>query len=199
MSRTSTRTRLVAASAAVVLLGGGATAVAATQHGAKATPHARYEAALAQELGVAPAKLTAAERAASSSTVDALRSSGKLDAAKAKRLDAAIAKGRTPFAAAARRRGGGGIALLARALGTQPKELRTQLRGGATPADLIAKAGKDPAQVEASIQAAVRAKLQPRVDAGRIDAAKADARAKAVATRLTADAPLRRGAGAKKG
>ncbi len=200
---TSKRARIAVAAAALVAVGGGATAVAATTGGpAKAdSAPARFDAALAQQLGIDQAKLDAARKAAATKTIDDLLAAGQIDQDRATKLKEAVAAGRVPFGGPGGRgpggpglgpggpggRGGAPFALLAAALGQQPADVAKALRDGTTPADLIAKAGKQVDAVKADITKAARTELQGAVDAGRLTAAQADTRAGEIATRLTAD------------
>lgn len=185
--------RITALVATVAVAGGGA-ALATAAPTKPAAPAKQFQSRLASELGVSQAKLASATKGSGVATVEALKASGKIKPARAAKLEQAIRAGRTaPFmrlgAAGAKR--APGVRLLASAISKTPKEVRAALKGGATPARVIADAGKDPAAVKRTIQAAIRARLQKRVTAGKLTAAAADERATKRATRLTADTALK--------
>jgi hypothetical protein len=186
---------IVAALTGGALAAGAAGVTAATSHKAE-TPAKTFQENLAKRLGVSPDKLLSATKQAGVDTVDSLEKSGKIDKTRADRLRTRIARtGRAPFA----RLGGGqkrapalraGFKALADQLGVKPKDLREELRSGATPADAINKAGKDPDTVKKAVQDAARKALDKQVAAGHLDAAKADQRAAKIAEGLTGEKPL---------
>jgi len=171
--------RITALVATVAVAGGGA-ALATAAPTKPAAPAKQFQSRLASELGVSQAKLASATKGSGAATVEALEASGKIEPARAAKLEQAIKAGRTaPFmrlgTAGAKR--APGVRLLASAIGKTAR--------------VIADAGKDPAAVKRTIQAAIRARLQKRVTAGKLTAAAADARAAKRATRLTADTALK--------
>jgi hypothetical protein len=191
------RHRIAVAAAALAAAGGGAVvASAATTPAKPITPAAQFQNRLAKELGISTKQLQEAAKVSGTGTVDALKASGRLDGQRAGRLGTAIAAGRSaPFMRLGTLRGrrAGGLRLLAKVLHKQPKELRSALRAGKTPKDIIVAAGKNPEAVRAAITATVRERLQARVTAGTLTAAEADRRATRRAERLTGDASLKHG------
>jgi hypothetical protein len=191
--------RLIAVLAAggALAVGAGGAAVAASSHQKVDSPAATFQENLAKRLGVSPDELLSDSKQAAVDTVDQLQKSGKLDSARAAKLKQRIARsGRAPFArlGAVQRRAPAlraGFKALADQLGTGPADLRKELRGGKTPADLIAKAGKDPATVKKAVQDAARTALDKQVQAGHLDSAKADQRAAKIAEGLTGDKSLK--------
>lgn len=185
------RTITTLAATGVLAAGGAGIATAAATHHA-AAPRATYQADLARSLGISADKLKAAQVKAGDQTVDALVAGGRIKADRAAKAKAQIAKGATPFAV---RRGGAkpvavAIRTLATQLGSTPKDVRTALAAGTTPAELIGRAGKDEATVAHAIQTAVRSSLQRRVTSGKLTAEKADARSEQITKRLTGDAKV---------
>lgn len=189
--------RILAVTGAVAALGAGGGAIAVAKNESKPAPAATFQTKLAGELGVSSGKLKAATKAASTETVDALVKSGRLDAKRAAKIRARIAKtGAAPFAQLGPARKQGrlrrvALQAAAKELGVEPKALRGELKAGKTPAEVIEAAGKDPAAVKVAVRAAVRKALDKPVAGGRLTAAQADARATKIAERLTGDKPLR--------
>jgi len=189
---------LLAAGALSALAAGAGVAGAASADKDKPRPAAEFQSQLADELGVSDAKLRAASERAAKDTVAALRRSGAVDAAKAERLTKRAQAGRAlPFTrlGKASRRGGvrrAGVGALATALATERRALAAELRRGKVPAELIEAAGQDRAKVAQAVREAVRRQLDRRVQAGRLPAERADARAEKAAARLTGEAPLKR-------
>jgi hypothetical protein len=145
---------------------------------------ADFRRAFAANLGVDEAALAPAARAAANATVDAAMADGRLTAAAGERLKARIERaagdGCALFAGRLARVAGPTGALLdvagaaAKALGLTQKQLREQLRAGATLRTLADTHGVPYDTVTAAITAAVKADLDAAVAAGRIAQARAD-------------------------
>jgi hypothetical protein len=145
---------------------------------------ADFRRAFAANLGVDESALAPAARAAARSTVEAAVADGRLTAAAGERLEARIDRaagdGCALFAGRLARVAGtvGAVrdaaGAAARALGMTEKELREQLRAGATLQTLADKHGVPYATVSAAIVAAVKADLDAAVTAGRVSQARAD-------------------------
>ena len=185
------RTRVIAgASAASALVGGGA-AVAAGQLGGFEEEQAAVLAAAAAQLGVEPSELSEALTDALSARLDAAVADGTLGEEAAAELQARLADGEVPLLGLRRGGGGphggfglrggpgplGGLAAAAAAsfLGLGEAELREELAGGATLAELAEARGKIADGLEAALLASARADLADAVEDGRLSEEQRDA------------------------
>ena len=78
----------------------------------------------------------------------------------------------------------------AAAIGIERAPLLEELRGGRSPADVIAPHRGDRGEVGQAVERAVRERLERRVERGLISSQQADARARKLAERLTGERPL---------
>lgn len=149
---------------------------------------------LAKQLGISEGDLSKATVAAGGETIAELRKDGRLDAAKAERLQRGLKqRGGAPFTRLGRPAKGAGIRRAAlgaeaKALGMKRKDLVRALKAGTAPATIIEQRGKDRAQVARAVRAAVAAKLAK----GKVPAERAAKRADKAAARFTQTEPLKR-------
>ena len=146
----------------------------------------------AAKLGVPRENVIQAAKDAAKESIDAAVSAGRLPPERAaelkRRIDERPLAGIFPGVGPGRSGGPRGavdkgalVQAAASALGVTPEELTSALRQGRLLDDLAREKGKDPAAVRAAIRDAARRALQPAVDAGRLSAQEADARADAIA------------------
>jgi ribosomal protein S20 len=180
-------------------------ATAAPSGGGAGEYCATYRAALASNLGVSEAALTAAARAAAATTIDKAVTDGDMTKAAGDRLKARLAA--APPDACERlvnriAKGAKGakaalgvvrhaLAAGADALHMTTAELRGQLKDGTSLKAIAAAKGVDYASLTATITAAVKTDLDAAVAAGTIKQARADRVLERLVTRL-ADGRLRR-------
>lgn len=152
--------------------------------GAAGDACATFRRAFAANLGVEESALAPAARAAANATVDAAVADGRLTAVVGARLkmriDRAAGDGCALFAGRLARVAGTAGAIrdaagaAAKALGMTAKELREELRAGATLRTLADTHGVQYATVSDAIFASVKADLDAAVAAGRIAQSRAD-------------------------
>jgi polyhydroxyalkanoate synthesis regulator phasin len=183
------RFRWIMGALAVVAVVSGGAAYAATQDD---SPQARSQAIVddaAGALGVDPAKLSDALKAALQKQVDAQVTAGKLTQEQADAIKKRIADGTQPifggpgFGGPGKhfRHGGpgfghhfggpglaAGVEEVATYLGLKPEELRTQLMSGKSLADIAKAQGKTVEGLETAITEAVTKRLDAAVTAGKI-------------------------------
>ena len=184
-------------SAVAVLSVGVAGSSAAEPEGASAV--SRFQDRLARELGVSQRALDAAAQRAARGTVSQLRKEGRIDERRAEALERRIQRGRdAPFARLGKAGPSGlrraGLDAAAGAIGIERPQLQAELRGGRSPADIIAAHRGDRGDVGQAVERAVRERLERRVERGMISSQQADGRARKLAERLTGERPLAFGA-----
>ena len=171
--------RIVATSvAALTVAAGGAAAVAATGDSQQEDSKAVIDDA-AEDLGVQPSELSDALKKALANRVDAAVAAGRITKAEGDALKERIAAQEYPLLGGPGfgHRGGHGFHHLNAAaayLGLTEAELRTQLSGDTTLADVAKARGKTVAGLVAALVADEKKKLQEAVSSGRITQAQAD-------------------------
>ena len=184
-----TSKRRIAAGAVVVLaVAGGGAAIAATQSSSpKQETHAVVDDA-AQQLGIAPAKLSEALTKALSNRVDAAVADRRLTEAQGKELKTRIASGEYPLFAGPRGfrherpgpfgrghlRARPGLDAAASYLGLSAAELRTQLEDGKTLAGVAKATGRSVDGLVDAMFTLAKKRLDEAVGAGRLTAAQRD-------------------------
>ncbi len=171
----------VIGAAAVLAVAGGGAAVAATSG---SSPRDAVLKDAAQRLNVSPDKLKAALQGAFADQLDQAVKDGKLTQQQADRIKQRIQRGEglPPFGPGPHMmlRGGplggprGDLKTAADYLGLTTAQLRTQLQGGKTFADVAKAQGKSVDGLEQAIVAAAKAKLDKAVSQGRITASQRD-------------------------
>ena len=172
--------RIVATSvAALTVAAGGAAAVAATGGSQQEDSKAVIDDA-AKDLGVQPSELSDALKKALANRVDAAVAAGQITKAEGDALKERIASQEYPLLGGLGHRGGPGghgfhhLAAAAAYLGLSEAELRTQLSGDKTLADVAKARGKTVAGLVAALVADEKKELQEAVSSGRITQAQAD-------------------------
>ena len=171
-----TKTKVLVGTAAALAIGGGGAAIAATQLG---SPKEESQAVIndaAQQLGVAPSKLSDALKKALENRVDAAVSAGQITKAEGDRLKQAIESGDIPLVGFPFFRHDGDFgphhfgALHAAAtfLGLSDSELRSQLESGKTLAQIAKDEGKSVDDLIQSLVADAKQHLDAAVAAGRL-------------------------------
>jgi hypothetical protein len=178
------RTKIVAGAGAMLAIAGGGAAVAADQLSPKAESQAVLNDA-AKQLGVTPAKLSAALEQALKNRVDEAVESGKLTQAQADAMKQRIDAGEFPLFAGPGmrghhgergffRHGGGHLDAAAAYLGLTEAELRSALADGASLADVAKEEGKSVDGLVDAIVADEKAELDEAVQDGRLTDAQRD-------------------------
>ena len=174
--------RIVATSvAALTVAAGGAAAVAASGGSQQEDSKAVIDDA-AKDLGVQPSELSDALKKALANRVDAAVAAGQITKAEGDALKERIASQEYPLLGGpglGHRGGAGGhgfhhLAAAAAYLGLSEAELRTQLSGDKTLADVAKARGKTVAGLVAALVADEKKELQEAVSSGRITQAQAD-------------------------
>lgn len=172
----------------VAVLGGGA-AIAATQLAPK-QESAAIVADAAKQLGVDPAKLSAALEQALENRVDAAVAAGRITESQGAAMKERIASGDVPLLGVGPRgghHGGGGhlvgLSAAATYLGVTESALRSSLQGGSSLADVARSKGKTVDGLVAAFVAAAKADLEEAVADGRLTEAQKSA--------ILADLPAR--------
>ena len=185
--------RIVATSvAALTVAVGGAAAVAATGGSQQEDSKAVIDDA-AKDLGVQPSELSDALKKALANRVDAAVAAGQITKAEGDALKARIASQEYPLLGGpgfGHRGGPGGhgfhhLAAAAAYLGLSEAELRTQLSGDKTLADVAKARGKTVAGLVAALVADEKKELQAAVSSGRLTQAQADEMLANAQTRFT--------------
>jgi hypothetical protein len=172
-------TKVVAGVVAAAAVAGGGAALAANQLGSPKADSQAIVNDVAKQLGVTPAKLTNALKAALADRVEAAVADGRLTKAQGDELKARIASGDVPLLGlgpvGGHFRGGPGGHLDATAtyLGLKAAELGTQLESGKTLAQVAAAEGKTVDGLVAALVADEKKELDAAVQAGRLTAAQA--------------------------
>jgi len=176
---------LAGGAAAGLLIAGGGAAVAAGKLGSPKQENDAIVADAAKQLGVDPAKLSAALKKALENRVDAAVAAGRLTKAHGNALKARIEAGETPLFFGGRPHGfdhrfghhgvfARGLAAAAKYIGVTPAQLRSELRSGKTLAQIANAHGRT---AEGLVQALVdraKKKVDAAVAAGRLTRVEAD-------------------------
>jgi polyhydroxyalkanoate synthesis regulator phasin len=179
-----TKRKLAAGALAALAVAGGGVAVGATQLGSPKEESQAVIADAAKQLGVEPAKLSAALNTALENRVDAAVAAGKITKAEGDALKARIQSGEAPLFATRRPHGFGpghhgpnhGPSLDAAAtyLGLTEAQLKTELQSGKTFAEIAKAHGKTAEGLANALVDAAKKKLDAAVAAGRLTRAEAD-------------------------
>ena len=163
--------KLAAGAVAALAVAGGGVAVGATQLGSPKEESQAVIADAAKQLGIAPAKLTAALKTALENRVDAAVAAGRITKARRRRAEGAdpVRRG-APFPTGRprgfglRHHGHHGPKLDAAAtyLGLTEAQLRTELRSGKTLAQIAKAHGKTAEGLVQALVDAANKKLDPR-------------------------------------
>jgi hypothetical protein len=197
------RTKIIAGGIAALAVAGGGAAIAATQLGSPSQRSAAIVTDAAQQLGVQPSALSDALKSAEKKQVDAAVTAGDLTQAEGDQLKAAIDSGDVPLVGVGPgrgfgfgHRGGGfgggpghsvfgGLDAAATYLGVTQAELRTDLEGGKTLADVAKAQGTTVDGLVAAMVAATKKDLDADVTAGRLTQSQADSIASGLEQHVT--------------
>jgi polyhydroxyalkanoate synthesis regulator phasin len=186
----NTKRKLVAGAAAAVAVAGGGAAIGATQFGSPKQESAAVVSDAAQQLGVTPTQLSDALKKAIENQIDAAVAAGRLTQAQGDALKAKVESGDVPlFALPALGFGGKaglgfgaglkplGAALDAAAayLGITTAQLRTELAGGKTLAQIATGHGKTAEGLVQALYDAQKKQLDALVTAGKLTQSQEDA------------------------
>jgi hypothetical protein len=182
--------KLAAGAAAALAVAGGGVAIGATQFGSPKEESQAVVADAAKQLGIEPAKLSAALQKALEDRVDAAVAAGRLSKAEGDELKTRIESGELPLLFAGGPHGGfhhpgPSLDVVATYLGLTDDELRTELRSGKTLAQIATAHGKT---AEGLVQALLDAKkktLDAAVSAGRLTQADEDSLLAGLKQRIT--------------
>jgi polyhydroxyalkanoate synthesis regulator phasin len=191
---TSARHKLTAGAAAVLVIAGGGVAVGAKAFSSPKRESQAVIADAAKQLGIEPAKLSAALKGALKHRVDAAVESGRLTKAQGDALKARIDSGKMPlFPGAGRHPHGYGFGhhalkldAAAAYLGLTEEQLRTELESGKTLAQIATAHGKTAAGLVDALVAAAHKKVDEAVAAGRLTRAEANSLLAGLERRITA-------------
>ena len=170
-----TKTKVLVGSVTALAVAGGGAAIAATQLG---SPKEESQAVIddaAKQLGVQPSALSDALKKALANRVDAAVADGRITKAEGDRMKQRIEANEFPLFGFPH--GGFGVDHMgplhaaAQFLGLSDAELRTQLHGGKTLAQIAKDKGKSVDGLVAALIAPAKAKLDAQVAAGAITAA----------------------------
>jgi uncharacterized protein YidB (DUF937 family) len=192
MQLPSKRTLLVAGIAVAAVAGGGG-AIAASQLGSSGIDGNAVVADAAKQLGVDPAKLSDALRQALANQIDALVASGRLTKEQADALKQRIQSGQVPLFGGRfgfghegfRHFGFADLGAAASYLGLSAADLRSQLAGGKTLAQVAQDRGKSVDGLVSALADAAKKKLDAAVAAGRLTQAQEDSIVGDLKQRLT--------------
>jgi polyhydroxyalkanoate synthesis regulator phasin len=173
----SIKRKLVAGTVAVAAVAGGGGAIAATQLGS--SPSAESKAVVndaAKQLGVEPSRLSAALKKALEDRVDAAVAAGRMTKAQGDELKKRIESDDFPLVGPLAPGFGhfghfehfGDLDAAASYLGLTEAQLRTQLNGGKTLAQIATNRGKSVDGLVAALTSAAKKRLDEAVTAGRL-------------------------------
>jgi hypothetical protein len=180
----------VAGAAAALLVGGAGGALAASKF---ISPKAESQAVIAdaaKQLGIEPAKLTDALKKALENRVDAAVAAGRLTKAEGDALKARIESGDTPLLGGPFHEfhhfgHGPGLDAAATYLGLTEAQLRTELEGGKTLAQIATAHGKTVDGLVNALLDAAKKRIDAAVDAGRLTRSEADSLLAGLKDRIT--------------
>jgi hypothetical protein len=186
----SAKRKVAVGAAALLVVAGGGAAVGANTFG---SPKEESQAVIddaAQQLGIAPSKLSDALKTALKNRVDAAIEAGRLSKAEGDALKARIDSGGVPhFPAGLRSHGfghhGSNLDAAATYLGLTEGQLRTELRGGKTLAQVATAHGKTAQGLVGALVAEAGKKLDEAVATGRLTRADADSMLAGLKQRIT--------------
>ena len=191
------RRKLAAGAVAALAVAGGGVAVGATQFGSPKEESQAVVNDAAKQLGIEPAKLSAALKQALENRVDAAVAAGRLTKEQGNALKARIESGEVPlFPVGGRHHEGGpgfghfrhhgpNLDAAAKYLGLTEEQLRTELEGGKTLAQVAKAHGKTTDGLVQALVDSAKEKLDAAVKAGRLTRAQADAMLAGLEARIT--------------
>ncbi len=186
---TSAKRKLAAGAAVALLAAGGGAAVAASKFGTPKEESQAVVADAAKQLGIEPAKLSDALKRALENRVDAAVAAGRLSKDQADALKERIESGELPLFFAGPHEGfrhhGPSLDAASTYLGLTPAQLRSELEGGKTLAQIATAHGKTVDGLVQALVAAAKAKLDAAVTAGRLTRTEADQTLAGLKERIT--------------
>jgi hypothetical protein len=180
MKRFSGKTKIAAGGVMLLLLGGGGGALATTEFSSPGAANSQIISDAAGQLNVTPSALSAALIKAIDDQLNAEVTAGQLSQAQATALQARLASGHAPLfnlggrPAVPARLGVGlavGLGAAETYLGLSATQIRTDMQGGQTLAQIAVAQGKTAAGLIAALLSAEEAKLSAAVTAGTISSA----------------------------
>jgi hypothetical protein len=187
----NTKRKLAVGAAAAILAAGGGAALAASKFGSPKEESQAVIADAAKQLGIEPSKLSNALKKALENRVDAAVASGSLTKAEGEALKARIDSGELPLFAGGPPHGPGlrhdgpGLAAAATYLGLTEAQLRDELQGGKTLAQIATAHGKTVDGLVAALLNDAKSKLDQAVADGRLTRAQADEMLAGLKARIT--------------
>jgi hypothetical protein len=165
--------KIFVGTAALLAAGGGGAAIAASQSGSPGEDSQAIINDAAEQLGIAPGKLSDALKKALSDRIDEAVAAGRLSKAEGDAFKARIQSGEVPlFGGLHGGPGHGGffgdLDAAASYLGLTESQLRAQLQGGKSLAQIARDQGKSADGLVDALVAAAKGKLDAAVAAGRI-------------------------------
>jgi hypothetical protein len=182
--------KLIFSAAALLAAAGGGAAIAASDSSPAEENQAVLDAA-AKQLGVSPTKLSDALKKALSDRVDAAVAAGRLTQKEADALKQRINSESFPLFGGLRERGFGHFGFLGKLdaaatyLGLTEDQLRTQLEGGKSLAQIAKDQGKTASGLVDALVAAAKTKLDAAVAAGKLTQSQADDMLNGLRDRIT--------------
>lgn len=183
--------KLLAGAVVALTVAGGGVAVGATQFGSPKAESQAVVADAAKQLGIEPAKLSAALRQALENRVDAAVEAGRLTKAEGDALKARIESGEAPLfpLGGHHERGfrhhGPNLEAAAAYLGLTEEQLRSELEDGKTLAQVAMAHGKTADGLVQALVDAAKEKLDGAVTAGRLTRDEADSMLAGLKERIT--------------
>jgi hypothetical protein len=182
--------KLAAGTAAALAVAGGGAAIGATQFASPKEESQAVVADAAKQLGIEPAKLSAALEKALENRVDAAVAAGRLSKDKGDELKTRIESGELPLFFAGGPHGrfghpGPSLDVVATYLGLTEAELRTELRGGKTLAQIATAHGKTADGLVQALYDAKKKTLDAAVSAGRLTQSEEDSLLAGLQQRIT--------------
>jgi hypothetical protein len=182
--------KLAAGAVAALAVAGGGVAIGATQFGSPKEESQAVVADAAKQLGIEPAKLSAALQKALEDRVDAAVAAGRLSKAEGDELKTRIESGELPLLfAGGPHRGlhhpGPSLDVVATYLGLTHDELRTELRSGKTLAQIATAHGKTADGLVQALYDVKKKTLDAAVSAGRLTQSDEDSLLAGLKQRIT--------------
>src|SRR3989442_1768391 len=166
------RTKIMVGAAAVLAAAGGGVAVAASQNGSPSEESQAVIDDAAKQLGIPSSKLSDALKKALGDRIDAAVAAGRLTKAEGDALKQRITANGVPLFGGHRHDFGhigfGGLESAAGYIGITEAQLRTELEGGKSLAQVATAHGKSAAGLVNALYADAKKKLDAAVSAGRL-------------------------------
>ena len=183
--------KLAAGAVAALAIAGGGVAIGATQFGSPNEESQAIVADAAKQLGIEPAKLSDALKKALENRIDAAVAAGRLSKEQGDELKTRIESGELPLFFAGGPHGRSGhhpgpsLDVVATYLGLTEAELRTELRGGKTLAQIATAHGKTADGLVQALYDAKKKTLDTAVSAGRLTQSEEDSLLTGLKQRIT--------------